>query len=326
MSKKKITILGTGSYLPAEKITHEILEERLGLEKGWIMERCGVETRYYAAGEDASSMGTKAALQAIEAAGLSLEEIDVIIGVSGVPQQAIPSMGALIHKQLGLKKSFAFDVNSTCLSFLLGLDIAADLIEGGKARHILLVSADIASVGLNPADPKTATLFGDGATAVVIGKSTGNAGIEASAFESWTEDQEACLLEIGGSKLPYVENLAVGEEYRRYFQMDGPLLFKSAIPRALKMIKDLMEQAQGDVSLMIPHQASPGSLRLIERKLGDFQGRIINIVKDFGNMIATSIPFALHYAIQEGKLKRGDRCLLIGTSAGISIGGMILEY
>ena len=326
MSKQKIRILGTGAYLPARCVSEAELEKSLKLKTGWIEKHCGVKTRYYAEDEEASSMGAKAAASALDAAGLSLSDLDAVIGVSGVPQQAIPSMAALIHKKLGLQGQLAFDVNSTCLSFLTGFKIAANMITSGSLKHVLLVSADIASVGLNPEDPKTATLFGDGAAAVIVGPSEStSSNIRLSKFETWTEAQDACQFESGGSKL----HLKDVEPKQKYFFMNGPKLFKVAVPKALKMAKEMLKEeklSMDDLSLVIPHQASPGALHLFERKLRIPACKFLNIVQDFGNMIATSLPFSLHHAIKQNRLKRGDTCMMLGTSAGISIGGVIFEY
>lgn len=320
-------IVATGSVVGKTCVSNAELEKKLGLKAGWISKNCGVERRFHIDGEEASEMGAQAALIAVERSGLKLEEIDLVIGVSGVPQQAIPSMAALIHKKLRLKATPTFDVNATCLSFLSGLSIADQLQRGGLYRRILLVSADIASVGLNPNDPKTATLFGDGAAAVIVEAS--ESGALVSSFETWTEVQEACQFEMGGTKL----HLKEVEEHRKYFQMKGPRLFKTAIPHGMRMVETLLDKAgltMDQLALFIPHQASPSALnifsKLLKKKYKDFVCPFMNIVQDYGNMIATSLPHALNQAIEQKLLKRGDRCMLLGTSAGISVGGVIVEY
>lgn len=321
MSKRNVKVLGTGCYLPKRRMTDALLEKELNLEEGWIMEHCGVKNRYFIEDETASEMGVDAAIQAIQNAGLEVDAIDAVIGASSAPEQAIPSTGALIHKKLGLSKAAAFDVNSTCLSFLTALDLASFFIDQGRYRHVLIISSEIASKGLNAEDPKTATLFGDGAAAAVIGRcESGESSIISTKFETWSEHQEACVLEGGGSKR-YSE--------KKYFCMNGPKLYKSVAPRVKAFFDELLEEGdmqRDDLSLLIPHQASPFALRLMEKKL-DFSGdKFVNIVEDYGNMIAASIPLTLHLSIQGGRLKRGDRAAMMGTSAGLSIGGVIFEY
>lgn len=321
MSRRNVKILGTGCFLPKRRVTDRALEEALELKEGWIMENCGVKNRYFIDGETSSDMGAEAAIQAIQNAGISVDEVEAVIGASSAPEQAIPSTGALLHKKLGLTKSAAFDVNSTCLSFLTALDLATFFIEQKRYEKILIVSSEVASKGLNSKDPKTATLFGDGAAAVVIGRSpSGSSAILSSQFETWSEQQEACILEGGGSK-NYSE--------KAYFSMNGPKLYKSVAPRVKDFFDELLDVA--DISrchldLFIPHQASPFALRLMSKKLDIEEEKFVNIVEDYGNMIAASIPLALHLSIKEGRLNRGDKAVMMGTSAGLSIGGILIEY
>lgn len=326
-------ILGTGSFVPKNLVSNQQLEKSLGLKEGWIEKRSGMRSRYHVSDECAVDLAAEAAKMAIYEAGIKIEEIDLVMGVSGIMQQAIPSMSALVHKKLGLKQTQTFDVNATCLGFLTGLSIAAQFIENKTHKNILLVSADVASPGLNPKDPKTATLFGDGAAAVVVGPSgKSSSHIKASRFETWSENQDSCLFEAGGSKL-HLKELAKDDEYRQYFQMDGPKLFKASVPHALKILDALLEEAKvcfKDLDFFIPHQASPYALKVFYRQLikhfGHFSCYYLNIVQSFGNMVATSLPHALDHAIKNKQLKRGDLCLLFGTSAGLSVGGVVFEY
>lgn len=322
MSKLPVKILGTGIHLPSRLVTSEELEKELGYAPGTFEKASGVKKRYHATHETSSEMGTIAAEKALEAAKLEKSQIDAIISVSGVPQQSIPSTAALIHQKLGLKRTMAFDINSTCLSFLTGLFCMGNLMAQGVYRNVLLVSSDIASVGLNPKDPKTASLFGDGAAACVLGPSN-TGGIIASHFETRSEYSDACQCEGGGTLLALKDSIP---RERHYFRMNGPRLFKAAMPPLMKMIDRLIHESGKGVDIFIPHQASPLTLDLLQKKLRLPDSQFMHIVRDYGNMIATSIPFALHKAIEEGKLRRGNRALLLGTAAGLTIGGMVLEY
>ncbi|QVL57789.1 MAG: beta-ketoacyl-ACP synthase 3 [Simkaniaceae bacterium] len=325
MSKRNVKILGTGCYLPRRRVTDEELEKKLGLKIGEVMDGCGVKVRYFVDDETVSEMGVIAGKKAIENAGLDIHAIDGVIGASSAPEQAIPSTAALLHKKLGLSQAAAFDVNSTCLSFLTALDFASFLIDQGRHEHILIVSSEIASMGLNKNDLKTATLFGDGAAAIVVGKSMNEkSSVYSSKFETWSENQEACFLEGGGSKF-YDEPL--GE--KKYFRMDGPKLYKSIAPRVKGFFHEILKEGnltKDELDLLIPHQASPFALRLMGKKMGLSMEKFFNIVEDYGNMIAASIPLALHLSIERGRLKRGDKALMMGTSAGLSIGGILIEY
>jgi 3-oxoacyl-[acyl-carrier-protein] synthase III len=322
MSKLPVKILGTGAYLPSQLITSEELEKKLGYLAGTFEKTSGVRKRYHVAHETSSDMGMMAAKQALAAAKLDPSQIDAIVSVSAVPQQSIPTTSALIHKQLGLKGTVAFDMNSTCLGFLTGLFCMGHLIAQRVYRHVLLIASDIASVGLNPQDPKTASLFGDGAAACVLGFSE-TGGIISSHFETRSEHSDDCQCEGGGTLLALKDQVP---RERHYFRMNGPKLFKAALPPLLKMTRRMIRESDREVNLLIPHQASPLALDMLQKKLGVPDSQFVHIVRDYGNMIAASIPFALHRAIEEGRLQRGNRALLFGTAAGLTIGGVLLDY
>jgi len=321
MSKLPVKILGTGAYLPSRLVTSEDLEKELGYPPETFAKASGVKKRYYASHETSSEMGMLAAEQALKTAQIEKSEIDAIISVSGSPQQAVPTNAALIHRKLRLSgTTVAFDINSTCLSFLTGLFCMGNLIAQGVYRHVLLISSDIASAGLNPKDAKTASLFGDGAAACILGKGK-TGGIIASHFETKSEYADDCQCEGGGTLLGLKNHIPI-ERY--YFRMNGPRLFKASMPSILKMVQRMNDESK--IDLFIPHQASPLALDLLQKKLGVPDQQFIHIVRDYGNMIATSIPFALHTAIEKGRLLRGNKALLFGTGAGLIIGGVLLEY
>ncbi len=322
MKKTLTEILGTGIYLPSQLVTSDQLEENLGYLPGTIAKSSGVVKRYIAKNETSSEMGANAASKALEAAKVNNDEIDAIVFVGGVPQQAIPSTAALIHHHLGLKKAAAFDINATCLSFLKGFFCMANLIEKGIYKKVLLVAADIASVGLNPDDPKTASLFGDGAAAVILGASE-EKGIISYHFETESKFNDACYCKGGGTLYGLSNNI---QKKDKYFYMNGPRLVKAALRPLLEMIKKLELKSNVDIDLYIPHQASPLALALLMKKMKVPSSKFMNIVRDYGNLIATSLPFALHKAIVEGRLNRGNKAMLFGTAAGLSIGGLVLEY
>lgn len=323
MSNIPIKILGTGAFLPSRSMSSEELEKQLGFAPGSFSKASGVNHRYHVAShETATYMGIEAAKEALANAQMGIDDIDAVISVSGVPQQAVPTNAAFIHKGLGAEKGIAFDINATCLSFLTGLFCMSRLVLAGVYRNVLLVSSDIASAGLNPNDPKTASLFGDGAAACIIGPSE-HGGIIASHFEIQSKLLDACQCQGGGTLHGLGSDIPKG---LCYFRMDGPKLFKGALPPLLKMINEFQTEVGENIDLYIPHQASPHALDLLQRKLQIPDEKFVHIVKEYGNMIAASIPFALHKAIEQGRLERGDRVLLFGTGAGLTIGGVLLEY
>ncbi|AGT08278.1 3-oxoacyl-ACP synthase [Paracoccus aminophilus] len=322
-------ILGTGAYLPRRVVASSEIDCRLGWAEGSCEARYGLAKRHVAECDETSSMmGTEAARQALAAAGIEANELDLIIGACGVMEQAIPSTATLVQARLGLGDSGipSYDVNATCLSFVQALDLAAMKIRLGQARYILVFSADIASVGLDWSDPDTAAIFGDGAAAVVLGAH--GEGPHASRFETYSSGGQACLLEGGGTRISAARD-PIAAARASYFRMDGQAAFRTAarhLPRFLRRLMGEAGAALSDLACIIPHQASGLALEHGLSRLGIPQDRVVKTFAMFGNQIATSIPTALHSAVQSGRVKRGDLTLLVGTSAGLSLGGMVLRF
>jgi 3-oxoacyl-[acyl-carrier-protein] synthase-3 len=323
MPQVPVKILGTGIYLPSILVTSEELEKTYGYAPGTFEKASDVKTRYIAKEETSSQMGYYAVENALKDANMKKEDIDIIVSVSGVPQQALPTNAVLIHEKLKLKDTtLAFDINATCLGFLTGFFSMAHLIQAGVYKNVVLVASDIPSKGLNPKDPKTLSLFGDGAAACILGSSTSQ-GILGSYFNVKSSMANLCSCKAGGTLMGITKD-TLKDAY--YFHMEGPKLFKAALKPVTEMIEYLKKQSAKEIDLFIPHQASPLVLDMFQRKLNIPQDKFIHIVRSFGNMIATSLPFALHKAIETKKLVRGQRAILFGTGAGMTIGGLAFEY
>jgi len=327
---RMVKILGTGKYLPQREVSAKELAQKIGSTEEWIAKKSGVMTRYFVDNETSAYMGAKAAIEALESAGLKLEDIDAVVSAGGVMQQSIPCTATLIQKELGMDGSGipAFDINTTCLGFITAFDTLSSMIISGRYKNILIICSDIASVGLDWNHFESCTLFGDGAAAVIIGPTPQmeTSKIHSARIETYCEGTDYCQIEGGGTKL-HPRDHSKGIDKRFLFQMDGRAVFKLASKKILPFMTRLLQAfCLKDISLFIPHQASVMAIRILKQKLGLDDTRIINIASKFGNMIAASIPFALHQAIQQKKVKRGDRLVLFGTSAGFSIGGLVLEY
>jgi 3-oxoacyl-[acyl-carrier-protein] synthase-3 len=328
---RNIKIVGTGIYIPTRCITSQELAVKMQVDEE-IIQKMGMTTRYYAnSTETASYMGAQAAKNALKDAKLTLDDIDLLICASGTMEMPIPCTAALIHKELKPAQPFsAFDINSTCLSFLTAVDTISYLMAANRYRHVLIVSSEIASVGLNYNDLESAALFGDGAAAVVVSQTASNDSscIIASQMNTYSAGWHHCMIYGGGTGYP-PKNWVPGHNEMFQFHMNGKEVFKLA----LQVLPDFVDQlfAAGntkmeEIDIVIPHQASLSAMNILQKKLNIESKQMINIVEDFGNMIAASIPMALHHAIKTHKLCRGHRVLLLGTSAGISVGGMILDY
>lgn len=324
-------ILGFGKYHPPHAVSASEVDARASLPAGWTLRHSGVHTRYFAESETASAMGAQAAAQAIKDAGLTAADIDCVVAASGTIQQPIPCNAALIQREFGdaMAGAAAFDIGATCLSFVTALDVLSPLIAAGRYRKILLVSSDIASLGLNWSHPETCTIFGDGAGAVVLAapEPGGTSRLLAARMETHADGALLTQIPGGGSALPAWRH--DGTNTRDYlFQMDGKAVFRFAAERLPGFTRQLLDAANlqwSDIRLVIPHQASLSALRLIRRRIGVEEDRFFIFGADGGNRIAATIPIGLAEAWQQHRVHRGDKVMLVGTSAGFSMGGVILE-
>ncbi|MHA6529985.1 beta-ketoacyl-ACP synthase III [Paenibacillus sp. BAC0078] len=333
MQLRHVKIMGTGKYLPSRKVTDEELDAALGTFPGWVNKVTGVGVRHYAGEhETASFMGARAAEAALAAAGLSFADIDCLVCTSGTKEQPLPSTAVFIQQAMGQENSGvpAFDIDSTCLSFLVGLDVMSYMIEAGRYRNVLLVATEIASVGLNLQDKESTALFGDGAAAVIIGPSAaGEASrIVHASLKTYSSGARYSEIAGGGTRL-HAKNFSKENAVPYLFHMDGQAIFRKASKLLPDFIREMLEQtgtAMEDFRLVVPHQGSAMAMRLLRNKLGIAEDRFLDNTPGHGNTIAASIPMGLHEAILQGRVRRGDRVLLIGTAAGLSLGGMIIDY
>jgi 3-oxoacyl-[acyl-carrier-protein] synthase-3 len=325
-----ITIAGTGRALPATAQTNADIAQARGIDLA-LLQASGVATRYICKTEDQITLAQTAAANAITDAGLPPNQIDLVIAAAAVPYQPIPATAPLIARALGLRdgRFAAYDVNATCLGFIAACDLAARQIATGAARHALVVASEIASRALPWADdPATAALFGDGAAAAVLCRTRPGAPAGASAvlMRSYPSAYDACQLRAGGTGIDY-HNDPAGFAAGARFAMDGKALFRLTRQHFGAFVQDLLTHAgwtSDSVALVIPHQASPAGLHHMIRQTGFAPARVVDISRDVGNQIAASIPFALDHARKGGRIRPGDRLLLLGTSAGVSFGGMAL--
>lgn len=333
MPLRPITILGTGAAVPEGVLTSVEIDRRCGKPDGWFQRRTGVAARHVCTSETSSGLATQAATRALAAAGIGAAAIDTIISAAAVPEQPIPSMAPLVMANLGLGRAgaAAFDVNATCLSFLTAFDLAAALIEARRAHRVLIVSSEIASRALPWGDdPETAAMFGDGAAAAVIAPSGPGSpsGIAAAALSTYPEGYRDCELAAGGTRFDFHADRAAFEKHA-YFRMNGPAVYRlsaEVVPPFVGRLLDAAGWTMSNVDCVVPHQASRSGIDHMVRRLAIDPARVIDILAHRGNQIAASMPSALHEAIASGRLKRGDRVLMAGTSAGLSVGGMAFVY
>lgn len=331
--ERRFEILGTGAYVPPTIITSVELDAKLGLPAGSVERKTGVRQRHAAAlSETAASMAAAACRAALDKANVTLDEIDCLISANGTIDQGLPHNAAMVHRALGLMGPSipAIDISTSCLSFLAALDTFSWPLAAGRYNKILIASSDLASPGLDWRHLESSAIFGDGAAAAVIAAAPAGSGsrILASSLVTCSEGAELCKIPGHGSRFHpnRTGNLSIDP---LLFKMDGKRVYRMAAELLPGFVCSLMEKAKitlAEIACVIPHQGSALGLSHLTKLLGLEPERVVDIFRDHGNQVGASLPTALHTALSQQRLKRGDKALLIGFGAGISLGGMVLEY
>lgn len=327
-SSGRFKICGTGICLPQKVVTASELDRLIGKPDGWTARHTGVLERRWVEGELQSELGAAAARAALQEAGLDLGAVDVLIGASGVPEQPIPCTAARILAELdpAAKEVAAYDLNATCLSFLVAFDHAAQLIETGRANCVLLVSSEIASLGLDFSEAESAALMGDGAAAVLLRREEDGGRVLASRMQTFPEGIAFAELKGGGTRHHPTRCTFRKEDH--LFHMKGKELFRLVSQHLGRQVAALMD-AEGiswsGIKAVLAHQASGPAVELLGNRLGIPEEKLVRIYPRCGNTIAASLPMCLHELRQGMALESGDRVLFIGTSAGVSIASLLLE-
>lgn len=335
MNEPQITLdfAGSGHAVPGLPVLSAALEEQHGLAPGSLEGVTGVRARHFCSGESQIDLAREAALKALDEARLAPSAIDLVISASGIPYQTLPGTAPLLQRELGIADgaAAAYDINSTCLSFLTGLEHAARMIAAGQHTCALVVSSEVASRALPwQQQPDVAALFGDGAAAFVVAKATDTKGakLAAALTRTYPSAYAACEIGAGGTRFNFHTQF---ESFASHalFRMDGKALFKVTFRYFEAFVDDLLARAnwrKSDVDLVIPHQASPHALSHLASHIGFAPGKLIDVTRTYGNQIAASIPTAFDVARKSQRITHGTRVLLLGTAAGVSFGGMALEF
>ena len=323
-------ILGTGSHLPAEILSNSDLEKMLDTSDQWIRERTGIcERRVTPKGMGASKISVPAALQALDSAGLTAKDIDLIITTTITPDTMCPAAACWIQAEIGADRAAAFDLNAACTGFVYGLQAADAYIRSGLARNVLLVSVDIMTRVTNWSDRNSAVLWGDGAGAVVLGPGEdGRKGVMYTRVYSDGRDGELILMVGGGSRLsPITANDA--EIQAHTLKMRGQETFKVAVRCLIDACIEALEKNHmtvDDIDVFIPHQANIRIIEAVAKRLGLPMERVIITIHKYGNMSAATIPVALDEWVRAGKIKRGDNLLIAAVGGGLTWGAALVEW
>ncbi len=320
----KIKITGVGLYLPPKIETAADISEKTGKSVDWIIEKTGVIERRVSE-IDVDQMGALAAKNALAKGG----KPDLIINASGVPKQTIPDTAAFYQKELGYKGIPSFSIHCTCLSFITALHTAASLIHSHSYKRILIISSDRGTIGRNFNEPESASLLGDGAAAVVVERTLKDETGKLIYFDMKTFPKYANLTEVRGggtNKHPQDPETTLADNL---FTMNGPAVYKIARKEVYRMMLKTMKETElkrENVDWVIPHQASGKAVDAYILAGGFSEQKVVNIITKFGNCVAASVPMAFATAVEDGRIKRGDLILFIGTGAGLSAACALIRY
>jgi 3-oxoacyl-[acyl-carrier-protein] synthase-3 len=325
---KKIKIIGTGSALPDKILTNFDLEKMIETTDDWIIERTGIKERRIADEKTATSdLVAGATRKALEMAGLKAADLDVIIVGTSTPDTVYPSTACWVQKGLGISGSVAFDVSAGCSGFLYALEIAADLIQSGSYKYILVAGGEVMSKVVNWEDRSTCVLFGDGAGACVVTPTSTDSGILGS---HWGADGNLAPLlyqPAGGTRMPTtVETL---EKKLHTVAMQGNEVFKHAVRSMLEASKLALKEANlrpEDIKIFIPHQANKRIIDATCARAHIPDEKVFNILWKYGNMSAATIPVALDEVNRQHKIKDGDIILFAAFGTGFTWAGQVLRW
>jgi len=318
-------IIGTGSYLPGQRVTNHDLAAQLaakGVETSdeWIVTRSGISARHYAApDENASDLAVYAARNALEAAGLEAEQIDLIIVATSTPDffGSFPSTACIVQNKLGMRNnSAAFDMGAVCSGFVYALSTADAFIKAGHAKNVLVIGTEVFSRILDFDDRTTCVLFGDGAGAVVLTASEEPGLLAVKLHADGSHGDILC-----GPANP--GNLAADQ---KFLYMDGPAVFKLAVTVLEKVANEALAAAQmpaSSIDWLIPHQANLRIMTGTAKKLGLSTERMVVTVHEHGNTSAASIPLALDAAVRDGRIKPGHNVMMEGVGGGFTWGAVL---
>ena len=325
---KNAVITGWGCYVPSRVVTNAELERIVDTSDEWITSRTGIkERRFVADGESTSSMSVRAGRAALEKARLRAQDVQLVIVGTASPDYLFPATACLVQTELGATKAGAFDVEAACTSFLSALAIARGMIVAGSVENVLVIGAETLSRLLNWKDRTTCVLFGDGAGATVIEASNASVGIESTVLHADGSKGDLLMVPAGGSKTPASADTV--ERGLHFITMSGGEVFKLAVKSMADAAEEAIAEAGltlDDISLMIPHQANVRIIDGVAKRLRFPSEKVFVNIQRYGNTSAASIPIAICEAEATGRLRRGDKLLLVAFGGGFTWGAAVLEW
>lgn len=324
---RPVRIKGTGTYVPEKILTNKDLESIVETTDDWIYTRTGMRERHIAADDQATSdLAAHAARRALENAGLTAADVDMILVCTSTPDMFFPNTACLVQKQIGAHRAFCMDMEAACSGFLYGVEIGRQFVQSGSVETALVIGAEKISPFVNWTDRTTCVLFGDGAGAAVLQAGKGR-GIIETIMGSDGALAELLIMPGGGSRYPPTpETLQSGIHF---IQMQGREVFKHAVSNMTKAANDILEHTGlsiSDVKYIIPHQANARIIQAIGQRLGAREDQVYMNVDRYGNTSAASVILALDEAARGQKLANGDLLMFVVFGAGFTWGAMLLEW
>ena len=321
-------IAGTGSYLPERVLTNAELEKLVETSNEWIVTRTGIRERRIARpDEPTSALAAEAARRALASAGLTAEQLDLIIVATITPDMGFPNTACFVQQQIGAKNAFCFDIEAACSGFVYALDLASQYVATGRADRVLVIGAEKISCITDWTDRSLCVLFGDGAGAAIVQAGENRRGVISSVLRSDGNLSQLLMMPGGGSRYPASEETL--RQKLHYMKMDGKEVFRHAVTCMTDVARRALAQAGvtlEQVKLVIPHQANMRIVKAIHDRLGGSDEQYFVNLDRYGNTSAASVIIALDEAARTGRLQRGDLVLLVAFGGGFTWGATVLEW
>ncbi len=323
----RVGIKGLGFYVPEKVLTNKDLEKMVETSDEWIRTRTGISERRIAEkGTGTSDLSAKAALFALKNAGLKPEDIDLIIAATSTPDMPLPSCACLLQDKIGATNAAAFDLAAACAGFVYGLFTAEQFVRAGTYKNVLVVGADLISSYIDWTDRSTCVLFGDGAGAAVVSEvKTG--GFLSTVIGSAGQHADLLKISCGGSRTPATAETIAAKGH--YLKMSGGDVFKLAVRGMADAVEKALERSgvkMDDVACFVPHQANLRIIEAVGERLSLPKEKVFINLQKYGNTSAASCAIALCEAIEEKKIKKGDKVVIATFGSGLVWGAMVLEW
>jgi 3-oxoacyl-[acyl-carrier-protein] synthase III len=317
---RRAAVLGTGSALPARRVSNAELAETVDTSDEWIVERSGIRFRHIAGeGETTSTLATDAARRALASAGMAASDIDLIVLATATPDQTFPASATLVQAALGIDDCVAFDVGAVCSGFLYAVSVAESMIRAGSATNALVIGAETFSRILDWEDRATCVLFGDGAGAIVLGACEDGRGVLSAKLHADGRHNQLLYVDGGPSTTGTVGKV----------RMRGREVFRHAVTNLASVMGEALALADlttADVDWVVPHQANARILDATAKKLGLPPEKVVVTVADHANTSAASVPLALDTAVRDGRIKTGDILVLEAMGGGFTWGAAVVRW